>query len=95
MSEELPTLRIGTTWIDVEVVEEPSVVLTYRGYAPVLTVLVEKSRLRKLLYISASSLARQLEPLRASNGGRFVGLALRLKKQSDEKTSAYVLEKRQ
>lgn len=44
------------------------------------------------MFISARSLATQLEILRDSNGGVFMGLEFWIRKASYEKTSLYILE---
>ena len=90
--ETLVTLKIGTGWIGVTVVSEAEVVLSFKGYAPVLKVEVIQSGLIKQLFIGSKSLATSLEGMRQKNGGRFIGLKFRLKKESDEKMSPYVLE---
>ena len=39
MSKELPpSLKVSTGWIELEIISEPDVVLTYKGYAPILRV---------------------------------------------------------
>ena len=86
------SLKVGTDWIGIEVVSEPTVLLTFRGYAPVLLVKVLKSGLKKHLYISAKSMAGPLEELRGRHGGNFTGLRLRLRKENDERMSKYIIE---
>ena len=84
-------LKVGTDWADAEILTEPYVVMTMRGYAPVVDVKSGTDKL--LLYISAKSLSLALEPLVQANGGKFTGLKLRLKKESDDKMAGYVVEK--
>ncbi len=91
-TEPLTTLKAGTGWIEVEVVAEADVVLTFKGYAPVLSVKVTKSGLVKHLYIGAKSLATRLEEMRRKNKNKFVGLKFRFKKESEESMSQYVVE---
>lgn len=83
--------KVGVDWIEVEVVGEPRVVMTMRGYAPVVD--VTSGAEKGFVYISAKSLSLALEPLVQSNGGKFAGLRLRLKKESDDKMAPYVVEK--
>jgi hypothetical protein len=45
------------------------------------------------MFIGAKSLADPLQQMVASNGGRFSGLKLSLKKQSDDRYAGYVVEK--
>ena len=93
-SSELPSLKIGTGWTEIEVISEPDVVLGYKGYAPVLRVKAIKTGLDYLLYIGAKSLAEPLESLRTSRGsGRgFLGLRMQIRKQSTEKFSRYEVQ---
>jgi hypothetical protein len=90
---DIPAIKVGTGWVEVEVVSEVDVLLTFRGYAPVLQVKIEKSGLIKFLYIGAKSLAVRLAEFRTQNGGRFVGLKLRVRKQSDDSIAAYEVER--
>ena len=32
--ETLPALKVSTGWIELEIISEPDVILTFRGYAP-------------------------------------------------------------
>ena len=36
--ETLPALKVGIGWIELEIISEPDVVLTFKGYAPILQV---------------------------------------------------------
>ncbi len=92
-TESLTSLKAGTGWIEVEVVAEADVILTFRGYAPVLQVKVIKSGLVKHLYIGAKSLAAALEEMRRKNKNKFLGLRFRFKKESEETMSPYIVEK--
>ena len=84
-------LKVGVDWSDAEILSEPYVVMTMRGYAPVVDVQSGADKL--MLYISAKSLSTALEPLVQANGGKFAGLKLRLKKESDDKMAGYVVER--
>lgn len=92
MKERLPQLRVGTGWISIRVISEPDVVLTFRGYAPILAVKEERTGLEYTLYITAKSLAEPLEALRTDNGGNFTGLTFRIRKETDEPMSRYELQ---
>ena len=87
----LPTLKVGTDWIPVEIVGEAQVQMTMRGYAPVVEVQAPAGK--HVLYISSKSISEALEPLRQANGGRFTGLKLRVRKQSEDKMAPYEVEK--
>ena len=77
---ELPSLKIGTAWVQVEILSEADVNLTFKGYAPILRVRVVKTGLEYLLYVGPKSLAQPLEELRTRRGGRFLGLRIRIRK---------------
>ncbi len=87
----LPNLKVGTEWIAVELLSEPQVIMTMRGYAPVVEVQVPAGK--HVLYISSKSISEGLEPLRQANGGRFSGLKLRVRKASEDKMAPYEVEK--
>ena len=70
----------------------PDVVLTFRGYAPILRVQKCRTGVEYSLYISAKSLAEPLEELRKNNGGIFKGIQLRIRKESMEQMSKYQIE---
>ena len=90
--EDVPSLKVSTGWIELEIISEPEVVLTFRGYAPILRVRKFKTRVEYLLYISAKSIAEPLEELRKNNAGIFKGIRLRIRKESMEQISKYELE---
>jgi hypothetical protein len=86
-----PTLKVGVEWIPVEIVSEPFVVMTVRGFAPVVDVLSPQGEF--ILYISSKSISDGLEPLRQAGGGSFKGLKVRVKKESEDKMARYIVEK--
>jgi hypothetical protein len=86
-------LKVGESWIDIEVLGDSDVVLTFKGYVPILPVRVLHSGLSKFLYIGAKSISTQLEALRKDNGGGFKGLSIRIRKESSDKFSPYIIEK--
>ena len=90
--EPLPSLKVSTGWIELEIISEPNVVLTFKGYAPILRVRKSRTGVEYILYISAKSLAEPLEELRKNNGGIFKGIQLRIRKESMEKMSKYEIE---
>ncbi len=85
------TLKVTGNAVDLEVVSEPYVRMTFRGYAPVVDVAVNGAT--QMLYISSKSISVALEPLVKENGDKFAGLKLRVKKESEEKMAPYVVEK--
>jgi hypothetical protein len=84
-------LRVATGWVEIKVLGGPDVVLTSRGYAPVLVVQHVLTGLFYRLYIGAKTLAEPLEKMRQENGG-FVGLRLRIRKESMDPMSKYQVE---
>lgn len=89
--ERYPNLKVGTDWVSVEVVSEPYVVMSIRGYAPVVD--VQGPEGRQILYISSKSISLGLDPLVQANGGKFAGLRLRLRKETADRMAPYVVEK--
>ena len=93
MSKELPpSLKVSTGWIELEIISEPDVVLTFKGYAPILRVRKLSNNLEYIFYISASSLGRSLEELRQNNGGVFRGIQFRVCKKDAAQTAPYEIE---
>ena len=90
--EQLAQFKAGTGWVELEVIAEPTLILTVRGYAPVLRVKQTHNGLEYLLYISAKSLAAPLEACRKSNNNLFAGITFRLKKESKERSAKYEFE---
>ena len=93
MPKELPPpLKVGTGWIELEIISEVDVVLTFKGYVPILQVKKISNDLEYIFYISASSLGRSLEELRENNGGIFQGIEFRVRKKDAAKTAPYEIE---
>jgi len=92
MGNTIPTLKVGTGWIDLVVTDEPTVYLTFKGYAPVLPVKVKQTGLDYYLYISAVSIGKAIEPLRKDNGGSFKNLEFSIRKADEDKFSPYELK---
>src|SRR5579862_1624059 len=89
--ERKPNLKVGVDWIPVEVLSEPFVVMTIRGFAPVIDVKTPQGDF--ILYISSKSMSDGLEPLLRDSNGAFKGLKFRVKKESEDKMARYVVEK--
>jgi len=89
--EKREFMRFGVEEVALEIVSEPFVVNTFRGFAPVVNVKVEGEG-TKSMYISAKSLADSLTPMVEENGGKFTGLKLKIKKESADNRAPYVVE---
>jgi hypothetical protein len=89
--ERKPNLKVGVNWIVAEVVSEPFVVMSIRGYAPVVSVRTPEGEF--ILYISSKSISEGLDPLVQANGGKFAGLKLRLRKETEDRMAPYIVEK--
>ncbi len=89
----LPSLKVSTGWIELEIVSEPDVILTFRGYTPILRVRKVRTGVEYQLYISAKSLAEPLEELRKSNVGTFKGIRFRIRKESMKQMAKYEIER--
>lgn len=89
--DKLEQLRISTNWLSIEVMDEPHVYLTFRGYAPALIVKSHQDDEIYKLYISAKSLGELIEPLREKNENKFKGLRFMIKKENNNKFAKYEL----
>lgn len=89
--EARSNLKVGTKPVEVEVVSEPYVVMSFRGYAPVVDVSGPEGK--QALFISSKSISQGLDPLVQANGGKFLGLKLRLRKETEDRMAPYVVEK--
>jgi hypothetical protein len=89
--ERKPNLKVGTDWIPVEISSEPYVVMTIRGFAPVVDVKTPQGDF--ILYISSKSMSDGLVPLLEKTDGKFNGLKFRVKKESEDKMARYIVEK--
>ena len=89
--ERKPNLKVGVEWIPVEITSEPYVVMTVRGYAPVVDVRCPQGDF--ILYISSKSISDGLEPMVKATSGAFKGLKLKVKKESEDKMARYIVEK--
>ena len=89
--ERKPNLKVGVNWVATEIVSEPFVVMSIRGYAPVVDVKTPEGEF--ILYISSKSISEGLDPLVQANGGKFSGLKLRLRKETEDRMAPYLVEK--
>ena len=93
MSREIPpSLKVSTGWIELEIISEPDVNLTYKGYAPILRVRKLRTNVEFILYISAKSLAEPLEKLREGNDYLFNGIKFKVRKESNAPMAKYEVE---
>lgn len=93
MQENLPqVLKVSTEWIELEILSEPNVVITFHGYAPYVIARRIKTSVEYLFYISAKSLAVSLEKLRIKNNGNFTGIMFRVRKESMDRMAKYELQ---
>ena len=90
-AERKPNLKVGVNWMAAELLSEPFVVMSIRGYAPVVDVRTPEGDF--ILYISSKSISEGLDPLVQANGGKFAGLRLRLRKESEDRMAPYIVEK--
>lgn len=93
MSKDIPpSLKVSTGWIQLEIISEPNVILTYKGYAPILQVRKLRTNVEFILYISAKSLAGPLEELRENNAYLFKGIKFQVRKESNAPMAKYEVE---
>ena len=91
INENLPLLKVGTASTEVEVISEPFIRLSVRGYLPCLKVKVLKSQLEYALSLGSKSITEGLEKLREENNGYFTKLRFNLSKKDDTQMAPYVL----
>ena len=72
-------LKVTTDWTDVEIISEPYVILTIRGYAPAVTIKNQNGE-ELGFYLSAKSLSDKVEELRKKNNNNFTGIKFKVKK---------------
>jgi hypothetical protein len=89
--ERKPNLKVSVEWIPVEVLSEPYVVMTIRGFAPVVDVKTPQGEF--ILYISSKSMSDGLVPMLEASSNVFKGLKFRVKKESEDKMARYIVEK--
>lgn len=89
---EVPNLSVTVEPLRLQILSEPYVIFTRRGYQCVALVMNQRRKSTHMLFLSAGSLANQLEPLRKENGGHLSGLEFWVRKASPEKTSKYIIE---
>jgi hypothetical protein len=89
--ERKPNLKVGVEWIPVEITSEPYVVMTVRGFAPVVDVKGPQGEF--ILYISSKSISDGLDSMLRATGGAFKGLKFKVKKESEDKMARYIVEK--
>lgn len=92
LKEVPPQLKVSTGWIELEIISEPDVLLTFKGYAPILRVRQLNNKLEYILYISAKSLGDPLERLREDNAGIFKGIQFRVRKKDSTPMAPYEIE---
>ena len=90
--ESTSFLKVSTEWIELEIISEPDVVLTFKGYVPILQVREIRTDIEYRFYISAKSLAEPLEELRSNNGGIFKGIQFRVCKEGTDKMAKYEVD---
>ena len=90
--ETLTFLKVGTEWIELEIISESDVALTTFGYAPFLRVKEVTTDSEYGFYISAKSLAVCLEELRKDNGGAFEGIQFRVRKEGIAPRAPYEVD---
>ena len=88
-----PRFLTSTNWTDLEVICEPYIVITFRGYTAAVEVLETETNKRNELFIGGiKSLAEGIEPIRQNNGGLFTGRRFKIKKADAARNSPYVIE---
>ncbi len=79
-------------FVDLEILSEPYLVNSIRGYAPIIDVKHLREKANYSLYISAKSISDGLEPLRINNNNLFTGIKFKIRKEENKKMSKYLIE---
>lgn len=87
----LAHLRVGTEWIEIQVLTDPFVIYRKDKYLPVVLVEELGTERKCLLFVSATSLAECLEAMRTKRGA-LVGLNVRVRKKGEDRFSPYEVE---
>ena len=87
----LSHLRIGPEWAEIQILTDPFVIYRRDRYLPVVLVEELGTELKRLIFISAVSLAQCLEPIRAKRG-TLIGVNIRVRKKGEERFSTYEVE---
>jgi hypothetical protein len=87
----LPHLRVGPEWSEIQLLTDPFVIYRRDRYLPVVLVEELATEQKHVLFISAVSLGQCLESIRVRRGN-LVGTNIRLRKKGEERFSGYELE---
>lgn len=90
--EEKLRVEVGTDPIIFEIVSEPYVVFTFKGYIPAVDIQIREENAPRVMFIGASSLSRGIEERRVKNDGKFKGICLRIRKESEDRYAKYIVE---
>lgn len=90
--EQLGFLKIDAEPQLVQILSEPCLAFTSRGYQPIVRVMLKKIKQEYILFISSKTLAEQIETMRVENNNQFTGLEFWIRKASYEKTAPYIIE---
>ena len=82
----------GTKPVAVEIVSEPYIIVTRRGYAPMITIRVNNTMVEQALLIGSVSITNALEELRAKNNGSLKGLKFEISKESADQMAKYIVK---
>jgi hypothetical protein len=88
-TNRLPRLSIGTDWTPLELLTEPFVTVTFRGYTVAIDVRVIATQLEYTFLLGAKSLSEPLENLRVSSDGLLAGKKVAVRKSGEERTASY------
>lgn len=92
VEEELEPLKVNTEPVRLRIVSEPYVIFSPYGYQAAIDVWQIKKRRKKRLFLSARTLAVQLEAIRKENEMKnFSGIEFWINKESNSRKSPYVL----
>lgn len=93
--ERFDTLRVTPERVTITILTEPFVIHTYKGFAAVVNVKLEKDDPEtKTMFIAPKSLADPLKEIsETTNDAKMTGLKLAIKKESNDRFARYVVDK--
>lgn len=89
--ERHDAIKVTVDKLVLEVTSDPYVVYTFRGFAPVVNIRTDGGEDRTL-YLSSKSLSEQLHNLLLKSNEEWVGMKIRVWKDSEDRFARYMVE---
>lgn len=89
--ERHDAIKVTVDKVVLDVTSDPYVVYTFRGFAPVVNIRTDGGEDRTL-YLSSKSLSEQLHNLLLKNNEEWIGMKVRVWKDSEDRFARYMVE---